>query len=404
MADSSEAGGHRVGLAVVIASMAAIATFYGYSGQLLSFVLESEGESGSLIGLSGAVQMAGIFVIMPVLPRLMRRLGPARLMMAGASLALACIIAMALLVDVWAWFPLRLALGASQSMMWTTGETWLNHQSDDRNRGRTISLFMFAIAIGFAAGPFILAETGSAGAGPFITAGAMVVAIMIPLTFSLKVRIARDDQPSARLHQYVRLAPVPMVANFMFGMVGSAFMALLAVYGLRLGLDEALSARMLGWQGWGGAIMTLLLAWLASRFDRTLLLAAFTIAGVLASLALPFIPWMRDVTTPALPWIDDIGGLLLIGYLMVFGGLRAAHYGIAVMLVGDRFRGADLPSATTVFGVMFCTGSIMGPAIGGLAMDIWDPHGLAGAVLLFHLLLLPLPLVAWMRRQARLRG
>ena len=89
---------------------------------------------------------------------------------------------------------------------------------------------------------------------------------------------------------------------------------------------------------------------------------------------------------------------------MVFGGLRSAHYGIAVMLVGDRFRGADLPSATTVFGMMFCTGSIMGPAVSGLAMDLWDPHGLAGAVLLFHLLLLPLPLVAWMRRHARPRS
>ena len=127
----------------------------------------------------------------------------------------------------------------------------------------------------------------------------MVIAIMIPLTVSLQVRIARDDQPSARLHQYIRLAPVPMMANLMFGMIGSAFMALLAVYGLRLGLDEALSARMLGWQGWGGAMMTFLLAWLASRFDRTMLLVAFTVAGALASLALPFIPWMRDVTTPA---------------------------------------------------------------------------------------------------------
>ncbi len=389
----------RAGLAAVIASMTAIATFYAFSGQLLSFVLENEGESGSLIGLSGAMQMAGIFVIMPVLPRLIRHLGPARLMMAGAGLALASIIAMALLVNVWAWFPLRLALGASQSIMWTTGETWLNHQTDDRSRGRTISLFMFAVAIGFASGPFILAETGSAGSGPFITAGVMVLAIMIPLILSLQVRIARDDQPSARLHQYIRMAPVPMMANFMFGMTGSAFMALLAVYGLRLGLDEALSARMLGWQGWGGAIMTFLLAWLASRFDRTLLLAAFTAAGVLASLALPFIPWMRDVTTPALPWLDDIGGLLLICYLMVFGGLRSAHYGIAVMLVGDRFRGADLPSATTVFGLMFCTGSIMGPAISGLAMDLWDPYGLAAAVLVFHLLLLPLPLVTWMRRR-----
>ena len=387
-----------VGLAAVIASMAAIATFYGFSGQFLSFVLEDQGVGGSLIGLSGAIQMAGIFIVMPVLPGLMRRLGPARLMMTGAVLALASIALMALFIDVWIWFPLRLALGTAQSMMWTTGETWLNHASDDRNRGRTVSVFMFAVAAGFAAGPFILAEVGSQGTTPFVTTAIMIGFVILPLVVALGIRIAPDDRPSARLHQYVRLAPVPMVANLMFGMIGSALMALLAVYGLRLGMDEALSARMLGWQGWGGVAMTFLLAWLASRFDRTMLLAACTAAGALASLLLPWIPELRSVETPGIPWIDDVGGILLVGYLMIFGGIRAAHYGIAVMLVGDRFRGADLPSATTVFGLMFCSGSIMGPALGGLAMDLWDPHGLAGAVFLFHLLLLPLTLAAWRRQ------
>ena len=389
----------RTGLAAVIAAMAAVATFYSYSGQLLSFVLEDRGVSGSLIGLSGAVQMAGIFIIMPVLPVLIRRLGPALLMMAGAVLALGAIALMALFVDVWLWFPLRLALGASQSMMWTTGETWLNHESDDRNRGRTISIFMFSIASGFAAGPFLLAETGTAGTLPFVTAAIMVAFVMMPLLLSLGVRIAPDDRPSARLHQYVRLAPVPMVGNLMFGMVGSALMALMAIYGLRLGLDEALSARMLGWQGWGGALVTFLLAWLASRIDRTFLLACFTVAGALASLVLPWIPDLRGVPTPGLPWIDDVGGLLFIIYLMVFGGIRSAHYGIAVMLLGDRFRGADLPSATTVFGIMFCSGSILGPALAGLAMDLWNPHGLAAIVFVFHLLLLPLTLVAWRQKR-----
>ena len=249
-------------------------------------------------------------------------------------------------------------------------------------------------------GPFILAEVGSQGATPFVTTAIMIGFIILPLVVARGIRIAPGERPSASLHQYVRLAPVPMVANLMFGMIGSTFMALLAVYGLRLGMDEALSARMLGWQGWGGAAMTFLLAWLASRFDRTLLLAVCTAAGALASLLLPWIPEMRSVGTPGIPWIDDIGGVLLISYLMIFGGVRAAHYGIAIMLVGDRFRGADLPSATTVFGLMFCSGSILGPALGGLAMDLWDPHGLAGAVFLFHLLLLPLPLVTWWRRRA----
>ncbi len=376
--------GRLVGLFAVIASMTAIAMLYGYTGQLLSVVLDDRGVRGSLIGLSGAAQMTGVFLAIPVLPWLIRRMGPARLMLAGAALALAAIAAMALAVDVWFWFPLRFALGAAQATMWTTGETWVNHACDDRRRGRTVSVYMSAVAAGYAAGPFVLAEVGSQGAAPFAAAAAMVVAVMLPLLAGLGDRIAAEGRPSARLHQYVRLAPVPMVSNLLFGAIGGAFMALFAVYGLRLAMDEAGATRMLGWMGWGGVLMPLLIAWFAERIDRTLLLAFFVALGAVA--------------TAGLPWIGVMNPWLLVAYLMVFGGLRSAHYGIAVMLVGDRFRGADLPSATAVFGLMFGTGSILGPALGGIAIDLWDPHGLVAAILLFHLVLLPLPLAAWRRR------
>ena len=68
----------RLGLAIVIAAMAAIAMLYGYTGQLFSVVLEEHGVIGSLIGLSGASQMAGVFLVLPFLPRLVRRRGRTR--------------------------------------------------------------------------------------------------------------------------------------------------------------------------------------------------------------------------------------------------------------------------------------------------------------------------------------
>ncbi|MBT7645756.1 MAG: MFS transporter, partial [Rhodospirillaceae bacterium] len=363
-------------LCAVIISMAGIAMLHGYSGQLLSVVLEDHGVNGSLIGLSGAMQMAGVFVAIPLLPWLIRRFGPARLMMAGAALALFSIAALSQWVDVWFWFPLRFAFGAAQSTMWTTGETWVNHSSDDRGRGRTVSIFMSVVAMGYASGPFLLGELGSEGLLPFAAVGVIVGIIVLPLIVGLKVRIVSEGRPSVRLHQYLRLAPVPMFSNLMFGAIGSSFIALLAVYGLRMGMGAADAARMLGWMGWGGVFMPLLVAYLAARMDRTLLLAVFVGAGALATLGLP--------------WITEMGPVMLAAYLMLFGGMRSAHYGIAMILVGDRFRGADLPSATAVFGLMFGTGSIMGPALSGVAIDGWDPHGLFVAILLFHLVLLPL--------------
>ena len=381
------AGGR--GLAIVVAAMAGIAMLYGYTGQLFSVVLEENGVSGALIGFSGASQMAGVFLVLPFLPRAIRRFGPARLMAAAAGAAMAAILAMSLVVDVWLWFPPRIAFGAAQSAMWTAGETWVNHASDDRARARTIGIFMSAVAAGYASGPFVLGWAGVAGQGPFLLAVAMAAGIAAPLLLRLGERIDSEGRPSVPLPRYLRLAPVPMFSNLAFGTIGSSLMALLAVYGLRQGMETAEAARMIGWTGWGGVFVPLLVAWLADRIDRTLLLASFT-ALSLAAVA-------------GLPWALQAGWLFLPLYLMAFGGLRAGHYGLGMMLLGDRFRGADLPSATAVFGFMFGAGSVMGPALSGLAIDAWDPHGLIAALALFHLAYLPLPLAAWYRRRRAAR-
>ena len=377
----------RLGLAIVVAAMAAIAMLYGYTGQLFSVVLEEHGVIGSLIGLSGASQMAGVFLVLPFLPRLVRRFGPARLMAAAACAAMVAILAMSLAIDVWFWFLPRIAFGAAQSAMWTAGETWVNHASDDRSRARTIGIFMSAVAAGYAAGPFVLGWVGVAGQGPFLVAVAMAAGVAAPLLLRLGERIDADGRPSVSLPRYLRLAPVPMFSNLVFGTIGSALMALLAVYGLRQGMGAGEAARMIGWMGWGGVLVPLLVAWLANRIDRTLLLGLFTALSLAAAVGLP--------------WALYGGWLLLPLYLMAFGGLRAGHYGLGMMLLGDRFRGADLPSATAVFGFMFGIGSVMGPALSGFAIDAWDPHGLIAAVALFHLLYLPLPLAAWLRQRKR---
>ena len=375
-------------LVAVFGSMAAMATFYGYTGPLLSLVLADRGVSGVLIGFSGAVQMAAVFVVLPFVPAMIRRVGPANIMLFGSLLAVASLALMGLWVDVWAWFPLRLLTGASQSMMWTAGEIWINHMSSDRVRGRTVSLFMMCVAGGFAVGPFLLAEVGIRGDVPFLAGMAVMAAGLLPLLACLRERMAIEGRPSVRLPQYLRLAPLPMLSNLGFAAISGAMMHLFVVYAMRLDVAQDEAARMMGWMGWGGVLMPLLIGYLADRMDRLLLLMAFATLGALATLALPWLPLM-------------VGWSIL--YLMVFGGLRAGHYGLNVMLLGDRFRGADLPSATAVFGVMFGIGSLLGPALGGIAMDAWDPHGLPLVVGLLFLAMLSLSLSTWHRRRSRAR-
>ena len=67
-------------------------------------------------------------------------------------------------------------------------------------------------------------------------------------------------------------------------------------------------------------------------------------------------------------------------------GLFSGTYIVAMTLVGERFRGADLVTANASFGLLWGLGILVGPLLSGTAMDIWDPNGfpgtLAGATLL----------------------
>ncbi len=372
------------GLVAVIGTMAMMAMFYGYTGPLFSIVLEAHGVPGSLIGISAAVQMTAVFILLPFVPRLIRHFGPARVITTGVVVALVALTLMGLYVDVWLWFPLRFLLGGAQSMMWTTGETWINHVSDDRVRGRTIAVFSSAIATGFSMGPFLQAWTGMEGHLPFIVGGLLVAGCLLPLVVSYGSRIEAEGRSTVRLHQYLRLAPLPMVSNFVFSAIATSIMSLVSVYGLRLGMDRSSAVEAIGWMGWGGVAMPLLIGYLADRIDRRALLSCVVVLGALGCVALP--------------WILPLGGAGVL-CLMLFGGIRSSQYSLTVMLLGERFRGADLPSATAVFGFMYGCGSIAGPSISGFAMDWWDPHGLPAAVTLYFLLFLPMPVIAWVRRR-----
>ncbi len=47
-----------------------------------------------------------------------------------------------------------------------------------------------------------------------------------------------------------------------------------------------------------------------------------------------------------------------------------------MILAGQWFKGSELATAMSAFGVFWGLGAFAGPLVGGLAMDAWDPYGL----------------------------
>jgi len=351
----------RRSLIAVLCSIFAAGLSFGTSIPLLSVLLERRGTDSSLIGLNASMAVLATVLFAPLLPGVVRRFGALPTLFGSIAVMIAAVLLLPVFPSLEAWFPLRFLLGIGMAAHWVLSETWLNAATTARNRGLIAGLYATVISIGFAAGPALLTVIDLDGFLPFLLiAGAMVLA-GIPI-FIVRHSIPRIEVGVERSSwQVVKLAPVIMAAILVAGIVDSAIMSLLPIYGLRAGLTEAAAVLMLTVAITGSATLQLPLGWAADRISRRSLLMACATAGVLGPALLPHV-----VGSPLLLW----------PVLFVWGGTVVGLYTISLAMLGDRFEGGELARANAVFIMLYCVGSILGPPLSGGAMDLFGNDGL----------------------------
>jgi MFS family permease len=169
-------------------------------------------------------------------------------------------------------------------------------------------------------------------------------------------------------------APAIVAAVAVFGLYESALMSLLPIWGVRSGLTERLAAATVSSVYFGAIALQPLIGWLSDGISRQ---AALRLCGAMGLVGAATLLWV-----PATP-------LVLFGLLFVWGGVASGIYPVALSMAGDRFRGGDLVSINAAIIVAYGLGALVGPPIGGAAMDIRNPQGLLWLfVLLFAGLLI----------------
>ena len=354
-------------LAVVLASITAGGLTWGLTYPLLALILEHDGVATDLIGLNSAATPLAMLVVGPLMPRLIGRLGAVRAMYAGIALSATVILLLPVFTGLTTWFVLRFFLGAGSALYWVVSETWINTITTEERRGRTMALYVTMFALGAAAGPLLITFIGVEGWLPFLVAAGLIIASAIPLLFVRGLAPLIPARPEMGLWRVLRHAPMIMAAALIFGFGETAMLALLPLYGLHSGLSQDLSVLMLSVVLVGGLVFQLPMGWLADRMDRRRLLLGCAWAGVLGPAALPFAVH-HDV--------------LLWPLLLLWGGTVVGLYTIGLTLLGERFSPAALAGANTVFVMMNEIGGVTGPVIAGVAMELWDPHGLPAVLVL----------------------
>lgn len=372
----------RLNLVAVTVSMAVTSLIYGMSLPLLSLTLEDQGIDSTVIGLSAAAQALSVFLIAPASSPMMRRHGPARLILVATLATSILFLLLAIFQNVYAWFPLRFAMGAAGTFLWIAAEAWVNEIAEDHRRGRYVAIYSMATAAGFAVGPLLLTLVGSRGWAPFATAAALTALAALPVLAVLRRAPSLAGRPSTSLLGYLMIAPVPMCICALFAAIDGIVLSFLPLYGIKLDLPEDSTLTLVTLIGVGGIVAQLPVGWLADRLNRLLFVVACVVLLILGVLTVP-------LSIHLWPWV-------WLHFLLI-GGVLGGLYTVGLILLGERFKGADLASASSAFGLMWGIGMIAGPPLAGLGMRLYDPHGLIVVIALLLLAFLPLPVMAWAR-------
>ena len=355
-------------LAAVIVSTVGLGLSYGIGYPLTALKFEEWHAPGWLIGLAGGMPALAVFLLLPILPRVIGRIGAVPSMIIGCTLTGLGFALMPVFQSVEAWILLRFLVGAGMTFPWLVGETWINTVTTDAARGRMMALYVMGLFTGYAAGPLVLNAVGTDGLAPYgIGVGAMI-ATAAPLLVAWNLAPALEAHPQSGVWTAVRLAPVAMVGALVGGVTELGYFSLLPIYALGTGLTAADGLMLLSTLMVGGIVLQFAVGWLCDRISRDAVMIG---VGIVCAL-------LAVVSAAAIA--DPVARLILT---FLLGGAVLGFYSVGLIVLGTRTPASELAVANAAFLMVYQAGSIVGPGIAGAAMDVWEPHGFIAAMAFF---------------------
>ncbi|PBC04092.1 MFS transporter [Mesorhizobium sp. WSM3860] len=345
----------------VIATVSVFAIAQGLSYPLLSFILQRQGVSPAVIGLSAAMTPVGFILSSPLIPGLARRFGAGRTALTCAGLSALVLALIGWTQDVYLWFPLRFLVGVVTNPLYVLSEIWVIALAPPSRRGRVMGIYSTIISAGFAAGPLCLLAVGTEGWPPFLVGIFAFLFCGACLAVVVK-RLPKVDEAGEKVSV---LGFMPLAWLLLSAVVAAAgfeqsVLALLPVYGTHFGIPETRMSALLSTMIAGNIAMQVPLGLLAERLTARLVRFGCVSVTVLGCALLPAL-----IETP-----------LIWPCVFIWGAVSYGIYTMSIIELGERFTGSALVAGNAAFSLMWGVGGILVPPLTGGIMDLIGAAGL----------------------------
>lgn len=258
----------------------------------------------------------------------------------------------------WRYYPLLLTvkfiMGLGGTIIFVSTEFIINFYSDDSNRGKNTGIYVVLLSIGIAIGTLLIWTLEISDWVPFVI-GSSVMFIVWFLYFLFFENFQFTNSSST--NDNMRLSDMPvisLISSAVYGIMESSLVVVIPIYGLRSMYDTTDVSSFLTSLVIGGIILLYLIGYMADKIDKRKLLSAISV--ILAILFL--LPLFRANFTY----------LILLFFLI--GGIVPAYYTIGLNYTMEKVERDFIAEANGYYVMFYGIGTIAGPIIGSIMIDI----------------------------------
>ena len=332
----------------------------GYTVPLISLELAQQQIDTVYVGLLAALPPAGMMLSSFLSPALCRRFEIGTLLTANLILLALATIASCLTVDLQQLLLPRFLTGIASGVIIVLGESWITGGAAGKNRATLTGIYASAFTGCQLAGPLLI----SAGADYQIWVLLAVVGLTAACLLMLRHLPGGSRESLAERASWRSLgAFLPVLASgvFCFAFFDASILALLPLYGMDKGLNEAMAVLLVTIVLTGDAFFQAPLGWVADKFGIRRVHLSCAVVFCLALAALPFL-----LASPV---------QLIVGCL-ILGAAAGALYTLSLVRAGKTFSGQKLIMINALLGFFWSAGSVAGPVVSSLLISVSGYDGL----------------------------
>ncbi|GJL94181.1 MAG: MFS transporter [Hyphococcus sp.] len=352
-----------ISLAALLISAGILLAGGGLQGTLVSIRANMEGFSLFTIGVLSSGYYAGFIAGCLATPGMVARAGHIRAFAALSAMAAAAALTYALSVEITLWVSLRILTGFCFAGLYMIIESWINEKSSNENRGQVLSVYRIVDLTAMTIGQFLLTAADPKSFVLFSLVAVLICVSIVPVAMTKAIAPEPLAQAKLNLPKLLRVSPFAVAGALAVGLSNGAFWAIGPVYVIELGFGTGMVATFMSVAIIVGALAQWPIGYLSDLIDRRKVLIITALAACASGLFLSSV----DASTT---WMVLAGGGLYGAFAMSIFGLSAAH-------ANDHAESNEFVIVTAGLLLIYGMGSVVGPILAPLAMNV------AGAQSLF---------------------